>query len=133
MIQFKCQDNRVLVGNRTITCENDGFFTAPEFSCKNRAVLNYFSMFFLFLKKQVRFQYRKRCHALPSVDLASPIIINEEFSSGSVVSYKCVNQMSRPTGDPTIVCDENGKWSDIQFTCDRNSVTKFAWRFIATK
>ena len=35
--------------------------------------------------------------------------------------------MSRPTGDPTIVCDENGKWSDIQFTCDRNSVTKFTF------
>ena len=33
--------------------------------------------------------------------------------------------MSRPTGDPTIVCDENGKWSDIQFTCDRQGVTNF--------
>ena len=32
--------------------------------------------------------------------------------------------MSRPTGDPTIVCDENGKWSDIQFTCDRQGATE---------
>ena len=82
---------------------------------------------FLFLKKTSHikvFQYRKRCDELPSVDLASPIIINEEFPIGSVVSYKCVNQTSQLTGDPTIVCDENGKWSDIQFTCDRISVTK---------
>ena len=62
MIQFKCQDNRVLVGNRTITCENDGFFTAPEFSCENRTVLNYFSMFFISQKTSPIkvFQYRKR-------------------------------------------------------------------------
>ena len=41
MIQFQCPDNKVLMGNPTITCENDGFFTAPEFSCRNRVVLNY--------------------------------------------------------------------------------------------
>ena len=128
MIQFRCLNNKVLIGNPTITCENDGFFTAPEFSCENRAVLNYFSMFFISQKtSHIKvFQYYERCDELPSVDLASPIIINEEFPIGSVVSYKCVNQTSQLTGDPTIVCDENGKWSDIQFTCDRNSVTKFA-------
>ena len=63
--------------------------------------------------------------------MASPIIINDEFPIGSVVSYKCLNQMSRPIGDPTIVCDEYGKWSDIQFTCDRNSVTKFTQKFLS--
>ena len=46
MIQFQCPDNKVLMGNPTITCENDGFFTAPEFSCKNRTVFSNLTLYF---------------------------------------------------------------------------------------
>lgn len=43
---------------------------------------------------------------------------SDEFPVGTMLTYKCLNPLARPAGDPTITCDENGIWSEISFTCD---------------
>ena len=43
---------------------------------------------------------------------------SDEFPVGTMLTYKCLNPLARPAGDPTITCDEDGNWSEISFTCD---------------
>ena len=108
MIQFQCTDDTLMSGDPTITCEKDGNFSPFKFECKNK------------------------CDPLPECDFAKPIAIEwvfikfdyvtkknrNEFPTGTMLTYKCWNPLARPAGDPTITCDENGKWSEISFTCD---------------
>jgi len=94
MIQFQCTDDTLMSGDPTITCEKDGRFSPFQFECK------------------------KKCNPLPECDFAKPIAIENEFPTGTMITYKCWNPLARPAGDPTITCDENGNWSEISFTCD---------------
>merc|ERR1712062_589054 len=34
-----------------------------------------------------------------------------------MVTFKCTNRYQSPLGNPTIKCGQDGKWSQVQFTC----------------
>ena len=53
------------------------------------------------------------------------IVLNETFTSGSVVSYTCCGEYSN-SDVATSVCTEEGIWAPdpLNFTCKNNTSTK---------
>ena len=51
MVQFQCNDDTLMDGDPTLTCEKDGQFSPFKFECKNK------------------------CNPLPYCDFAKPIAI----------------------------------------------------------
>ncbi|XP_069134242.1 complement receptor type 2-like [Argopecten irradians] len=102
-VTFSCQEGFSPTGDPTISCFSNGQWSTPSLVCTSETT--------------------SECGPLPNIPGTNALSADYPTHEGATVTFSCREGFS-PTGDPTISCLSNGKWTTPSLVCTSEATTE---------